>query len=231
MTDLSKKQRKSSHPSANKQYYPIFLDIAGKNCVIIGGGKVAERKCLPLLAAGAAVTIISPGITSVLEKRRDKGMLRHIRRSYRSGDIRSAFIVIVATDSEEINKKVVSDAGSQTVLLNVVDNPSLCNFIVPSVLRRGPLTIAVSTGGVSPAMARTVRKKLERLYGPDFSRYLAFLRDIRKNAKAEIRDRRIRNRLLKDLASDEIVQILMHKKFQAAKDAAISYAEARKMIS
>ncbi len=228
MTDSSKKRKKSSRPSANKQYYPIFLDIAGKRCVIVGGGKVAERKCMPLLASGAKVTVISPEITSLLEKQREKGMLRHIGRNYRAGDIRSAFLVIVATDSAEINRGVVSDAESQGVLLNVVDNPSLCNFIVPSVLRRRHLTIAVSTGGVSPAMARTIRKGLEQLYGPDFSKYLRFLRDIRKSVMGEIQDRRKRGLLLKQLASDEILRTLANKGFQAARKAALRYRQTKK---
>jgi precorrin-2 dehydrogenase/sirohydrochlorin ferrochelatase len=231
MTESSKKRKKSSRPSASRQYYPVFLDIAGKKCIIVGGGKVAERKCLPILAAGARVTIISPKITSVLEKQREKGMLRHIGRNYRTGDIRSAFVVIVATDSEEINRKVVSDARAEGVLLNVVDNPSLCNFIVPSVLRRGALTIAVSTGGVSPAMARTIRKRLEGLYGTDFSKYLSFLKDIRIEVMEEIQDKRRRGLLLKELASDGILQVLMQNGFQTARKAALHCRQARKMIS
>ncbi len=183
---------------------------------------------MPLLASGAKVTVISPEITSLLEKQREKGMLRHIGRNYRAGDIRSAFLVIVATDSMNINRRVVSDAESQGVLLNVVDNPSLCSFIVPSVLRRRHLTIAVSTGGVSPAMARTIRKGLEQLYGPEFSKYLRFLRDIRKSVMGEIQDRRKRGLLLKQLASDEILRTLANKGFQAARKAALRYRQTKK---
>lgn len=223
--------KNNPHPSTSKQYYPVFLDITGKRCIIIGGGKVAERKCLPLLTAGAKVTIISPRITSILEKQREKGLLKHIGRNYRTGDIRSAFVVIVATDSAEINMKVVSDARSQEVLLNVVDNPLLCNFIVPSVLRRGPLTIAISTSGVSPAMARTIRKRLEQLYGPEFSKYLRFLKDIRVKAMEEMQDKRKRGLLLKELASDEILHILMLKGFPEARRSALSCRQKRKMLS
>ncbi len=231
MTDSSKKRKKRSRPSVNKLYYPVFLDIADRECLIIGGGKVAERKCQPLLAAGAKVTVISPKITSILEKQRDKGVLRHLRRNYRTSDIKSAFVVIVATDSEEINRKVACDAEAQGVLLNVVDNPPLCNFIVPSVLKRGNLTIAVSTGGVSPAMARIIRRRIELQFGPEFSRYLRFLKDLRKNIMKEIQDKKERGFLLKELASDRILQELLSRRFQAAKEAALRCRQARKVIS
>ncbi len=230
MTNSSKKQKKSLRRSANRQYYPVFLDLRGKKCVVIGGGKVAERKCLSLLKVGARVTVVSPGITSLLEKRCAKRMMRHISRNYRAGDIRSAFVVIVATDSATINRKVASDAESRGVLVNVVDNPSLCNFIVPSVLRRGPLTIAVSTGGVSPAMARTVRKRLEWLYGTDFSKYLKFLQDVRTMVMEKIRNKRERSLLLKSLASVELLEVLLQKGFPAAKRLSLRHLKHKGVI-
>jgi precorrin-2 dehydrogenase/sirohydrochlorin ferrochelatase len=221
MTDSSEKPRKSSTPSVTKEYYPVFLDLAGKRCFVVGGGRVAERKCAPLVKAGAKVTVISPDLSPGLEGFKKKGLLTHICRHYRTGDIRPAFLVIVATGSDDINRKVVSDAKAHRVLLNVVDSPSLCNFIVPSVLRQGLLTIAVSTGGVSPAMARTVRKRVGRLYGNDLSQYLKFLRSIRLRVMNEMWDKRKRGLLLKSLASDAMMDILMQKGFTAAKKAAI----------
>jgi precorrin-2 dehydrogenase/sirohydrochlorin ferrochelatase len=212
-------------PSANREYYPVFLDIAGKRCVVIGGGKVAERKCAPLISAGAEVSVISPRISRELGAYKEKGLIRHIRRSYRKGDIDSAFVVIIATDSEKTNRKVAADAASSRVLLNVVDNPSLCNFIVPSVLRRGPLTIAVSTGGVSPAMARAIRHELERRYGPHFSRYLRFLKEIRGRVLKKVGGKGKRERLLKWLASEEVMVILVQKGFGAARKEALSRLE------
>lgn len=182
---------------------------------------MAERKCAPLISAGAEVTVISPGITRRLEAHKEKGLIRHIRRSYRKGDIDSAFAVIVATDSEETNRRVAADAAAGKVLLNVVDNPSLCNFIVPSILRRGPLTIAVSTGGVSPAMARAIRRELEGRYGSHFSEYLRFLKAIRMRAIKGIREKGERERFLKGLASEELVGILVRKGFEAAKQEAL----------
>lgn len=221
MTTSSKKRRKSSPPSANREYYPAFLNIAGQQCVIIGGGRVAERKCSTLLRAGARVTVISPEITRRLEQYREKGLLNHVRRHYKKGDIQAAFAVIVATDSEETNRQVVTDAAASRVLLNVVDNPALCTFIAPSVLKRGPLTIAVSTGGISPAMAHTIRRELERMYGAEFSGYLRFVKDLRRRALTEISDKAEREQFLKGLASEEMMTLLRRKGFREAKKTAL----------
>src|SRR3989337_4068042 len=146
-------------------YYPIYLDLTGKRCVIVGGGKVAERKCASLIKTDAEITLIAPEITKKLKGYKDKGLIKHIERTYRKGDIRSAFIVISATDSSETNERVARDAKSLHKLTNIVDTPDLCNFIVPSVFRRGTLSIAVSTGGVSPAFAKAIRNELEQIYG------------------------------------------------------------------
>ncbi|HXX81898.1 MAG TPA: bifunctional precorrin-2 dehydrogenase/sirohydrochlorin ferrochelatase [Thermodesulfovibrionales bacterium] len=221
MTNSPNKRRKSSRPSPSKNYFPAFLDITEKKCVVIGGGRVAERKCLALIRAGARVVVISPQLTHRLESLKRKGLIRQIARHYRRGDMRSAFVAIAATDSREINLKVVADAAKHRVLLNVVDNPPLCNFIVPSVLRRGPLTIAISTGGVSPAMARTIRKNLEGLYGTELSKYLRLLNTIRTKAMQDIPDKRKRAALLKGLASQEIVRMLFRKGFRQTKRAAL----------
>ena len=186
-------------PSANRFSYPIFLDLAGKRCVVVGGGKVAERKCLTLLRTGAEVTVVSPALTKRLSAYQEKGLIEHKPREYRKSDLRSAVLVIAATDSEAVNRRVSRDAMAQHTPVNVVDQPSLCTFIVPSVVRRGPLSIAISTGGASPAMAKAIRKELEGLYGPEFSRFLRLLKDIRSKAMREIPDKKERERFLKGL--------------------------------
>ncbi|MEW6002976.1 MAG: bifunctional precorrin-2 dehydrogenase/sirohydrochlorin ferrochelatase, partial [Nitrospirota bacterium] len=133
---------------------------------------MAERRIFSLIKAGADITVISPEITKGIEREKLKGKLKHIPRHYKKGDLKKVFLVISATDSLTINKEVSRDAPS---LLNVVDSPDLCNFIVPSVFKRGPLTIAISTSGVSPALSRSIRRELERLYGTEFTRYLKSL--------------------------------------------------------
>lgn len=224
MTILPRMRKKSLPPSVNKgKYYPVFLDLLNKKCIIIGGGKVAERKCLSLLKAGARVAVISPELTRRLEVCRVKGLIAHIKRDYRKGDIRSAYLVIAATDSEETNKRVAAEASGRNVLLNVADNPELCNFIAPSVIGSRSLIIAISTSGVSPAVAKAIRIELEGLYGRDFSGYLEFLKKIRPEIIKKVTDKRKRETLLKKMASAGILSVLRGKGFKEAKKTALNY--------
>lgn len=192
-------------------YYPVFLNLRGKKAVVVGGGKVAERKILTLLEAGADITVVSPHITKRIEKEKSRGNLRHISRSYRKRDLDNAFLVIAATDSLVTNDRVSEDAPC---LVNVVDIPKLCNFIVPSTVNRQPLTIAISTGGVSPALSRSIRKKLEKEFGFEFAHYLKSLRKIRAKAMVVIRDKRKRSRFLKSLVSEKMIEMLREKGFK-----------------
>lgn len=196
-------------------YYPAFLNLQLKKIVIIGGGTVAERKVIQLMRADAAdITVISPKITKRLLKERDKRRISHIRRKYRKKDIANAFLVIAATDEPSLNTKIAGDAPC---LVNVVDVPAECNFIAPSVMKKGPLQIAISTGGVSPAFARTLRKDLECLYGAHISEYLSFLKTIRAKALSDITDRKKRERFLKHIASENVLKAVRKKGVDAVK--------------
>jgi len=192
-------------------YYPAFLNLKGKTAVVIGGGKVAERKILTLLKAGSDVKVISPHLTKRIEKEKLRGRIKHIPRQYGKGDLKDAFLVIAATDSPTINDRVSKDAPS---LVNVVDTPYLCNFIVPSIMNRGPLNIAVSTSGISPALSRSIRKELEKLYGPEFNNYLKLLRKIRSKALDVIDDKKKRGELLKAISSEKMIRMLRQKGFR-----------------
>jgi precorrin-2 dehydrogenase/sirohydrochlorin ferrochelatase len=195
-------------------YYPAFINLCGKKCVIVGGGRVAERKALSLIRHGAKVRVISPFVTAFLERQKQKGNIRHINRSYKRGDLKGAFLVIAAASEEDVNRKVAADAP---FLVNVVDRPDLANFIVPSVAGAGPLTIAVSTAGASPAMARAIRKEIETLYGKDFGGILKFLKTLRRKALREIKDGKARERFFKEAASKEIMNALRKDGIRAAK--------------
>jgi precorrin-2 dehydrogenase / sirohydrochlorin ferrochelatase len=186
-------------------YYPAFLNLHGKKAVVVGGGNIAERKIFSLLKAGAKVTVISPAITARLSKEKIKKNIEHIARCYRKGDLRESVLVIAATDDPSVNTQVAKDAPS---LVNVVDVPKECSFIAPSIIKRGPLTIAISTGGISPAFSKTIRQELEKIYGPEIGKYLDFVKGMRKKALAGISDTKKRSRFLKDLASDNILQSL-----------------------
>jgi precorrin-2 dehydrogenase/sirohydrochlorin ferrochelatase len=140
--------------------YPIFLNLAGQRVVVVGAGKVATRKIRNLRKAGARVTVISPVATAAIRR---KIGLRWQRRRYRPGDLRGATLVIAATNDPAVNRQVCAEAKRRRQLVNCIAPPEAGNFIVPSVVRRGAFTIAISTGGASPAKAKALRKKLERM--------------------------------------------------------------------
>jgi precorrin-2 dehydrogenase/sirohydrochlorin ferrochelatase len=195
-------------------YYPVYLNLTGKKAVVIGGGSVAERKIRNLLKARADVKVISPHLTKRLEREKVKGAFKHVCRSYKKGDLRRAFIVIAATDSQGINEQVSREAPC---LVNVVDKPNLCNFIVPSLVKRGHLQFAVSTSGMSPALARSIRKELEKIYGQEFADYVKVLKIIRKEALHKIKDKKKRTAFLKSVASEKIIKLLRSKGLKTTK--------------
>jgi precorrin-2 dehydrogenase/sirohydrochlorin ferrochelatase len=196
-------------------YYPIFLDITHKPCLVVGGGKVAERKVLSLLKAGADVTVISPGLTNELKNLVKKKKIRHVPKRYRPGDLERAFLVISATNSEKINKKIHAEAEKTGKLVNVVDSPGLCNFIVPSVVERGNLKIAISTSGRFPMLAKTLRGNLEWSIPEEYETFVEILGAVRdKLLKEGVRyDKMIEiyETLLSSLPLDWIKENSRHK--------------------
>jgi precorrin-2 dehydrogenase/sirohydrochlorin ferrochelatase len=204
----------SSNPVVPRVHYPAFMDLKGKKVVVIGGGNVAERKVLSLLETGSQIKVISPCLTKRLEKEKLRGRIEHIRRQYRKGDLKNAFLVFAATDSQVINEQVSKDSP---YLVNVVDTPGLCNFIVPSILKRGPLRIVISTSGISPALSRAIRKELEKLYSTEFNAYLRYLKVIRKKAARIIQDKKKRMEFLKAIASEKMIKMLRRKGLRETK--------------
>lgn len=211
-----KRQESRDHSSKHivPRYYPAYLDLKNKKAVVVGGGSVAERKILSLLKAHADVKVISPYLTKRLEREKETGRIQHVCRHYKKGDLRGAFLVIAATNSPRINEQASHDAP---YLVNVVDVPDLCNFIVPSLVKRGLLTVAISTSGVSPAFSKSVRKELEKIYGPEFSDYLNALKVIRKKAKETIRDKKKRRDFLKAIASEKMIEMIRRKGLKQTK--------------
>lgn len=149
-------QNLKTRTQMEKKYYPMFLDIEEKKCVVVGGGRVAKRKIEGLLRAGANVVVISPNLDEELKK-----MVLWIEREYRDGDLDGAFIAIAATDNEEVNQMVYNEAEKKGILVNVVSSPYLCRFIVPSIIERDDFTIAISSGGKNPSLSKNIRLKLE----------------------------------------------------------------------
>jgi precorrin-2 dehydrogenase/sirohydrochlorin ferrochelatase len=161
------------------KYYPVFLDIRDKKCFIVGGGEVAARKAERLLDCGAKVFIISPQLTSELAALKEKNLIYHIAAVYTGDLIDGAALVIGATDDEKTNAQISLDARSKGISVNIVDDPKRCDFILPSLVQRGDLAIAIGTGGKSPALARHLRKELEARYGKEYEIFLNILGNLR----------------------------------------------------
>ncbi len=213
------------NPIVPQAYYPAFLNLKGKKTIVIGGGKVAERKILSLLKAGSDIKVISPYLTKRLEKERLNGRIEHICRQYRRIDLKNAFLVIAATEHPVINEQVSKNAPC---LVNVVDTPSFFNFIVPSIMNRGLLNMAVSTSGISPALSRLIRRELEKLYGPEFKDYLETLKKFRKRAMEIIQDKKKRGEFLKAVASEKMIEMLRTKGIKETKRVAVDLFKKQK---
>jgi siroheme synthase-like protein len=166
-------------------YYPICLDLRDRRCVVIGGGSVAARKVAGLLACGARVTVVAPALAPALEALAQQGQITAHRRPYAGGDLAGAALAIAATDAPEVNARVAAEARARKVWLNAADDPQRGDFILPAVVQRGDLQIAISTGGRSPALARRVREDLEQRLPTEYADLLPLLADLRTELRRE----------------------------------------------
>ena len=189
-------------------HVPIFLDVTGRPCLVVGGGEVAARKVATLLEAGAEVTVVSPSLIEALENLGRERRIRHLAREYKPGDMAGVTLVYAATDDAELHQRLHAEAGVRGIAINVADAPELCTFIVPAVLTRGSMTIAVSTEGASPAMAKRIVARLARLFGSEYGLALEVLRAARHHLKATEPDIKVRARRLTALARSRIPEYL-----------------------
>jgi len=166
-------------------YFPAFLNLRDKKCIVVGGGKVALRKVKMLLDCKADVKVISPALHPDLARLVKKKALCRISREYQPGDLEGAVIVIAATNVKEVNDRVTQEAKRSRALVNVVDDPGPSDFIIPSFFRRKDLTIAVSTAGKSPALARKIRRILEEKYGEEYASLLSLIGEVRSDLKKQ----------------------------------------------
>jgi len=172
-------------------YYPAFIDVRNRNCVVVGGGDIAQEKVDKLLGCRAEVTVISPVITSRISELANSGDIDWIPRPYMIGDLEKAFIAISATNDSDVNQSIADEASRRNVLLNVVDVTHLCTFIAPAIVTRGPVTIAASTSGASPALARKFRELLngssiESQHGlMEYAELAPLLRDVRSQLRSQ----------------------------------------------
>lgn len=193
--------------------YPIFLiGLAHRRCVVVGGGREAEYKVQSLLDSDAAVTIISAKITRQLHALAEKGVINWVERNYQRGDLAGAFLVIATGRDPETNAQIWEEAESEGVLMNVVDDPAHCNFIAGSIVRRGPLTIAISTGGNAPALAVRLRQRLEDEIGPEYGEFLELVEDLRGPLTARYSDFQKRRALWYSLVDSDVITLLREGK-------------------
>jgi precorrin-2 dehydrogenase / sirohydrochlorin ferrochelatase len=165
-------------------YYPVLLDLTGRRCVMIGGGVIAERRVDALATAGAHVIVISPRLTPALAALAAERRIEHEARGYREGDLAGADLAFVATDAGEVNAAVAREARERQIWVNAADDPARCTFILPALVRRGDLTVAVATGGSSPALARAIREELEAYLTDDYATLAAIAAEARKEVRA-----------------------------------------------
>lgn len=205
--------------------YPVLLDLAGRPVVVVGGGRVAERKVLGLLEAGAPVRLVSPEATDRLRAVAAAGRLAWERRPFRPGDLEGAALAFAATDRREVNAAVRAEAHAAGVPCNVADDPDACDFQVPSVVRRGELLIAISTGGASPLVARRLRETLEARFGPEWAPYLDLLAALRQAVLA-LGDGAERNRdLFGDLTDLDLLSLVREGRWAEVEAAVVATAE------
>jgi siroheme synthase-like protein len=201
-------------------FYIACLRLTGRRCVVVGGGDVGLEKVEGLLACDGEVTLVSPEAIEPLRELAEEGSIRWERREYRPEDLESTFIAIAATGDTDVNIGVFEDAERRAMLVNVVDVPPLCNFILPAIIRSGPLAIAISTAGASPALAKRIRDEIADEYGEPYARLAILLNEVRGWAKATLPTYQDRKEFFEGIVNGEPdpVELLRRGDEQAVRD-------------
>jgi precorrin-2 dehydrogenase/sirohydrochlorin ferrochelatase len=194
------------------RYYPIHLVIKNRDCLVVGGGAVGTRKVNTLLECGARVTVVSPDPSRQLMKLASEGAITLTQRAYRSDDLNGTFLVIGATDDENLNQQISNDAAQSNTLCNIADRPEACNFILPSIVRRGDLVITISTSGKSPALAKQLRQKLETQFGQEYAEFLLLMGAIRKKLLGQDHEPEAHKDLFNKLIDSDLIQLMQSGK-------------------
>lgn len=198
--------------------YPVNLILDNKACVVIGGGDVACRKIKGLIAAKAKVTVVSPELNEELLAMQNDGQFTWLKRVYKNGDIKGYALAICATDDERINKAAAAEANREKILINVVDRLRLCDFAMPAVIRRGDLLITSSTNGKSPAMAREIRRELEKFIDKGYAPFIEKMSVLRQEAMSVIPTFREREDFWREVLNENILKLIREGKVKEAED-------------
>jgi precorrin-2 dehydrogenase / sirohydrochlorin ferrochelatase len=167
-------------------FYMAALNLMGRRCLVVGAGTVGLEKIEGLLACDAEVVVVAPEADREVAELAESGAVEWRRRPYAAGDLEDCFLVIAATSDTDVNIAVYGDAESRAMLVNVVDVPPLCNFILPAIVRRGPIAIAISTAGASPALAKRMKSQIAELFGDEYAALALMLNQVRGWAKATL---------------------------------------------
>ena len=200
------------------RYYPINLDVQNRECLVVGGGSVGERKVKTLLECGALVTVIARGATEFLRALASEGRIDLKIRDYEPSDMEGKFLVIGATDNEEVNEKINKDAAERGLLCNIADRPAACNFVLPAIVRQGDLLIAVSTSNKSPAVARRIRETLEKQFGPEYTVLLTLMGSIRQKLLARAKSPEAHKRMFERLLDEGLLEMIRDSRTQEVDD-------------
>ena len=201
-------------------FYIACLRLQGRRCLVVGGGEVGLEKVEGLLACGGEVTLVAPDAVEPLRELAEEGSIRWERRPYRTEDVDGAFLAIAATGDTDVNIRVFEDAERRATLVNVVDVPPLCNFILPAIVRTGPLAIAISTAGASPALAKRIRDKIADEYGEPYARLAVLLNEVRGWAKGTLPTYQDRKEFFESIVNGDPdpVELLRQGDEQAVRD-------------
>ncbi len=200
------------------KFYPVSLDVSNERCVVVGGGDVAERKVIRLLECGATVVVVGKILTPGLRAMKDDEAIEHVPDDYSEEHIEGAFLVIGATNRSEVNEKIYRDSRGRGILVNVVDEPSRCNFILPAIFRRKDLVIAVSTGGKSPAMARRLRENMEEKFGPEYGILLDIMGNLREKIIARGDTSAENKRIFESVLDSDILRHIRKEEWDKARE-------------
>ncbi len=190
------------------RYYPAFLDVRDRPCMVVGGGQVAERKAIALFDAGAELSIVSPSLTPVLHELAGKGKITHYSKTFEEQDIAGAYLVIAATNDAALNEAVARACRKSGILVNAATSPDAGTFVVPSMIERGDLLIAISTCGDSPALARKIREDLERTYGPEYGVFLEKMAFLRRRLLHDVADEDVRRAVYQAVVDSDVLYLL-----------------------
>ena len=196
-----------SNISAKNNYYPVFFNIQDKLCIVIGGGAVAEQKVKILLKFNTRIRVISPVMTKNLSVLSRKGEIETVSREYRDGDLNGAVLVFAATSNKEINEAIKKEALKEHIPVNVVDDPRLCDFIVPSIVKKKSIVIAISTSGTLPLLSKILRKDIGNLVSQDYLIYAEKIGKFRRLLIESIHDKKRRKEILAEIGKAGIKEL------------------------